>query len=82
MGGLLLEGGMMGLSISSSGTSLSLISSENEWYIHTANINANTSTFYDFSSHFIQKTEVFSHNWTEFVLQHNFVRYLISVTPK
>lgn len=57
MGGLLLEGSMMGLSISSSGTSLSLISSENEWYIRTANINANTSIFYDFSSHFIQKKQ-------------------------
>ncbi len=45
------------------------------------NINANTSTFlFIFSFH--TQAEVFYHNLTVFVLQHNFVQYLISVSPK
>ncbi len=60
MGGLLLEGGIMGLSISSSGTSLSLISSDcTDGTFAQKNINAIQALFYDFSSHFIHKRKYF-----------------------
>lgn len=61
VGGLLLEGGMMGLSVSSSGISLSLNSSNcTEWYICTANIHTkNKNYFNDFHSHFMHKQKYF-----------------------